>query len=127
METRICHICGTEVEKKSACPSCTASVPVWKSPSLMTPEERLAEWYMWNNPGICEIDFGIMRARFELLVGRPVQTIELINYDAIAAEIMGDKEPPTVGQIYELMNKYFPDSVIVVDPDGSLDERSRRN
>ena len=126
-ETRVCHICGTEVEKRESCPVCVASVPGWKSPSLMTPEERLAEWYMWNNPAILEIPFDMMSERIDALIGRPVWTHELIEYDALAAEIMGEKEPPTIEQITELLERRMPGRVIVFDPDGSLGDHAQRN
>ena len=126
METRICHICGNEVEKHSCCQTCEAAVPAWKSPDLMTPEERVAELIMWD--GIVEINFSTMLKRLSALVGRDLFTHELLDQNALIDEIMGNKPAPTIEMIYEkLVQRMGPDRVLVVDIDGALKKHAEKN
>ena len=126
METRICHICGNEVEKHSICLTCQNAVPCWKSPDLMTPEERVKELTMWYGP--LEIDFGIMHDRINALVGRDVFTHELVNKKQLIDEILGKSPHPTIEMIYEKAVKIVGENrIIVADIDGSLNKHAKDN
>ena len=128
METRICHICGETVGAREACPTCTAAVPAWKSPALMTPEERYAELYMWYNPAILEVPFDVMHARIEALLDRPVWTHELTDGARLLAEVLGDKPKPTMEMILEKVAQLVgSDRVMIFDADGSVAEHAKRN
>jgi hypothetical protein len=125
----ICHICNTEVEDHEVCPKCVIDVPLWKSPEIMTVEERVAEMYLWYNPAILEVPFDMMVDRICGLVGRNnIHTHELLDYDGLVNEIRGSKEPPTVEQICESLVKLMgdPDKVILFDPDGSLTDHAKK-
>lgn len=124
-DTRICHICGATVPRHESCPTCTAAIPAWKSPALMTREERLAEFMILYGP--LEVPFEIWHERLEALIGRRVWTHELARPDLLMAEIIGEREAPTIEQITEiLVQRVGAERVVVLDLDGGLARKVRR-
>lgn len=83
METRICHICGTEIEAKAFCATCTDMVKWLPNPEVMTPEQRVAEIRMWYGP--LEINFSMIHERLSALCGRDLWITELPDQDHIEA------------------------------------------
>ena len=82
-QVRTCHICGTQTDDN--CPNCMANFKYLPDPKTMTTDEKVKELESWG--GILEIPFSMMHGRIEALVGRPVFTHELANYDKVIDEV----------------------------------------
>ena len=86
METRTCHICGTVVGKHDACPTCVANWPQRKPAQDMTIEEKTHELDLLS--GVLEVPFQLAHERIEEIMGRPVWTHELANFNQLKHELL---------------------------------------
>lgn len=86
----------------------------------LTEEQAIAlhdsgEWKDWTHEEIVRLQlfqkllcvpFSRFHEALEAVLGRPVFTHELgLNYDGIVSEYLGDKEPPTLQEIINLIPK----------------------
>ena len=70
------------------------------------------------------IDFPILHEKIEKVLGRPVFTHEFANYDNLISELMGDKAPPSLDDI---MNLIPEDKRLVVVQDSNSFCRSQED
>ena len=89
MNTRVCHICGTEVGARESCPTCLRNFDSRRSATAMTIDERVVE--LEAICGVVEIPFDKIHQRIEELVGRPVWTHEIGWPELLVEEIRSQK------------------------------------
>ena len=124
MAIRTCTICGTQRPADQPCPVCTKAVPHWRDPASMTPQERVNELLSWLGP--IEIPLSILFDRVDALVGHYVSPTDLLFPQGLISEIMGEEDPPTEKAVEIITRLLGPDRVILVDFDGSLADKARR-
>jgi len=84
MSIRTCHICGTE-ELTGECPKCRENFESRQAADSMSIKDRVAELRLLSGP--LEIEFDLVHQRIEELVGRPVWTHELANFEQLVDEV----------------------------------------
>jgi hypothetical protein len=104
--TRTCHICGTVTD--TWCPVCVAAFETRRPVAEMTIDERVDELGRWY--GALEIPMEHVHQRIEELLGRPVWTHELVDGEALAAEIRSGR---TIG-MDDIVAKAAASSPVIV-------------
>lgn len=111
-----CAWCGGAWQPPGFCETCKRDLELRPGTDDMTLDARIAELKSFHegNGRFLMVPFGVLHARVETLMGRPVWTHEFANYDALIGELEGTQEwRGPVGSLIDIIGEDRADDAIV--------------
>ena len=111
---RLCHIHKQPVGRQNPCPQCVSDMESRPPREDMTAEDRMRE--MRSLAGPLEVDFQLLHARIEELVGRPVWTHEMAAWDELVQEnAQADRRAPDLVDIVSKIPPHIGTYIVQVE------------